>query len=244
MKFVRTGSLIVIAILALSFVMMDWLVFYRCGAVEQCLVAGSTYQNITKFAVTAIVTLVVFLIGKGGLSSRDRILLQVAFALILCADFCMKILPDSTLPGIGFFMAVQTLFIVRHTRRNDDDNSFPRILCIPFAAGVLATLLFLLGVFGGPTLPVVAAYGVFVSCSLIVACKASRNGYFPARNALQIKWGMILFFCCDVCVGISGAVGADHSVQEIVATVAHNLVWVFYTPALVLLGLSGYRQDS
>ena len=239
-----TCLLVVIAILAASFLVMDWLLFFRCGAVEQCLVGGSVYQNVAKFAVTAFAALVVFLIGKDCLSSRDRTLLQAAFVMAVCADFCMKIVSGYALVGIGFFMAVQTLLIVRHTRRNDGDNSFPRILCIPFGAGVLAAALAVSGVFSGPKLPIVAAYGVFVICSLIAACRASKKGFFPAGNARQIKWGMILFFCCDVCVGVSGLVSADHSVQEIVATVAHNLVWMFYTPALVLLALSGYRQDA
>ena len=48
----------------------------------------------------------------------------------------------------------------------------------------------------------------------------------------------------NVCVGISLATGEDHSVQEIVATVANNFVWYFYTPALILLGLSGYKRKE
>ena len=61
---------------------------------------------------------------------------------------------------------------------------------------------------------------------------------------MNIRRGMILFFCCDACVGISLATGEDHSVQEIVATVANNFVWYFYTPALILLGLSGYKRKD
>lgn len=239
----RNGLIAIAVVLTASFLVLDWMAFFRCGAVERCLMEGSDFQNVAKCAVTAIMTLVVFSIGKESLCLRDRRLLQASFAVALCADFCFKILHERLI-GICFFMATQALLIVRHTRRNETDNSFPVILYVPFGAGLLAAALVVSGVFSGPMLPIVAAYGSFVICSLVAACRVPKKGFFPARNARQIKWGMILFFCCDVCVGLSGLVSVDHSVQEIVATVAHNFVWAFYTPALILLALSGYRQEG
>ena len=78
--------LIVVAILMVTFFVRDWFVFYQCGAVEQCLVDASNYQNIAKFAVTSIVTVIVFFIGKNALCARDRHFLQAAFVMALCAD--------------------------------------------------------------------------------------------------------------------------------------------------------------
>ncbi len=249
-----TAFLIVVAILMVTFFIRDWLVFYQCGAVEQCLVEASDYQNIAKFAVTAIVTVIVFFIGKNALCTRDRRLLQAAFVMALCADFCLKILhnyshfldhrSDYTLLGICFFMVVQALLIFRHTRVDDNGRESPWILCIPFAVMFVANALHLFRIFEGPTVPIVATYGAFLICSLVVACKVPKMGYFPEKNARNIKRGMILFFCCDACVGISLATGPDHSVQEIVATVANNFVWYFYTPALILLALSGYKRKA
>ncbi|MCR5377449.1 MAG: hypothetical protein K6E57_00560 [Fibrobacter sp.] len=248
-----TAFLIVVTILAVAFFVRDWYVFYQCGAVEQCLVDSSHFQNYAKFAVTAIMTIVALFIGKDALCKRDRRFLQLGFVFALCADFCLKILHnvaslfehsgDYTLLGICFFMVVQALFIYRHTRESDDDKHTPGIIVVPFVVMFICNALHLFGVFGGPTIPTVATYGAFLICSLIVAWQAPKKGYFPAKNARNIKRGMILFFCCDACVGISLATGADHSLQEIVATVANNFVWYFYTPALILLALSGYRRD-
>ena len=84
--------LVIITILMISFFVRDWLVFYNCGAVEQCLVESSNYQNIAKFAVTAIMTIVVFFIGENCLCKRDRNFLQAGFAMAFCADFCLKIM--------------------------------------------------------------------------------------------------------------------------------------------------------
>jgi hypothetical protein len=229
------------AILTASFLVMDWLVFYRCGAVERCLMEATQYQDIAKFATTALMTIVVLLIGRGGLCTRDRSLLQAGFLVSLCADFCIRIL-HSNLLGVCLFMAVQTLYIIRHTRKSDVDNHFPKILCIPFGMVLLMALLCWVGTFEKMVLPIVASYGVFVVCSVVVACRTPGIGYFPAKNARYVKWGMVLFLCCDVCVGISGLVSVDYSVQENIATVAHNCVWAFYVPALALLGLSGYRR--
>lgn len=246
--------LIVVAFLAVTFFVRDWYVFYKCGAVEQCLVDSSHYQNYAKFAVTTIVTIVALIIGKSALCKRDKRFLQAGFIMALCADFCLKILhnatnlfehsSDYTLLGICFFMVVQALFIFRHSRVSDTDNGVPWIICIPFAVMFICNALHLFGIFESPTIPIVATYGAFLICSVVVAWQAPKKGYFPAENAKDIKRGMILFFCCDACVGISLATGPDHSTQEIVATVANNFVWYFYTPALILLALSGYRHKS
>lgn len=244
----------IVGILMITFFVKDWLVFYQCGAVEQCLVENSNYQNIAKFFVTTIMTVVVFFIGEHCLCVRDRKFLQAGFASALLADFCLKILhnyshflehrSDYTLLGICFFMITQALFIYRHTRTSDTDNSVPKIIIIPFAVMFLTNALHLFRIFEGPTVPIIATYASFLFCSLYVACQVPKKGYFPAKNAKNIKRGMILFVCCDICVGISLATGDDHSVQEIVATVANNFVWYFYTPALILLGLSGYKRKD
>ena len=231
------------AVLTASFLVMDWLVFHRCGAVEQCLMDGHGYQDVAKFATTALMTIIVLLIGRSGFCTRDRRLLQAGFLVSLCADFCFKILHDN-LTGVCLFMIVQTLYIVRHTRKTDVDKHFPKILWIPFGTMLLMALLYWVGVFEKLMPPIMISYSIFIACSALVAWLTPRIGYYPATNAKCIKWGMVLFACCDICVGLSGLVSVDHSVQEIVATVTHNFVWIFYVPALALLALSGYKEKG
>lgn len=248
---VFNATMVVITILMCSFFICDWYVFYQCGPVEQCLADSSHYQNVAKFAVTAIVTFMVACIGHNCVCRRDKNLLMWGFLMALCADFCFKILHNMdthysgefSLMGICFFMVVQSIFIFRHSRLDDMDNHFPWILCIPFAIMFVVTALLVFGVFS-VTVPIIATYGAFLICSLVVACKTPKLGYFPERNARLIKRGMILFFLCDVNVGISLATGPDHSLQEIIATVASNIVWYFYTPALICLATSGYKKGT
>jgi len=246
------GLLTLVVILSVAFFTRDWYVFYKCGAVETCLAESSYFQHYSKFAVTTIMTIVAFFVGKKCICPRDRKLLLLASVLALCADFCLKILhnavklfdhsSDYTLLGICFFMVFQAVLIYRHTRKSDKDNSVPWIICVPFAVMFLTNALHLFDVFESAMIPIVATYGAFLICSVIVAVKAPKVGYFPASNAKLIKRGMILFFCCDACVGLSLATGPDHSTQEIVATIANNFVWYFYVPALICLVMSGLRR--
>ena len=246
--------LALVIVLFVAFFTRDWYVFYKCGAVEQCLADSSYFQHYAKFAVTTIMTIIAFFVGKRCLCQRDRRLLLLASVLALCADFCLKILhnavklfehsTDYTLLGICFFMVFQAVLIYRHTRTSDTDNSVPWIICIPFAVMFITNALHLFGVFESSMIPIVATYGAFLICSVIVAVKTPKVGYFPEWNAKLIKRGMILFFCCDACVGLSLATGPDHSTQEIVATVANNFVWYFYVPALYCLVMSGLRRKT
>lgn len=248
------GLLVLISVLAAAFFIRDWYVFYQCGAVESCLADSSYFQHYTKFAVTATITIIAFFVGKNSLCKRDHRILQVGMLTALCADACFKILHNAksladystefSLLGICFFMIFQTIFIFRHTRKSDTDNSIPWIMVIPLLTLFIFNALIMFKFFGSALIPTVATYAAFLTCSLIVACKVSKVGYFPQKNATLIKRGMILFYIGDICVGLSMATGPDHSTQEIIATVANNFVWYLYVPALICLVLSGYKRSQ
>jgi len=243
----------IISVLTAVFVIGDWYTFYKCGAVESCLVESTDFQHYTKYAITATISLVAFIVGKNCLNKRDHRLIQLAAITALFADTSFKLLHNApslarystefSLLGISFFMVFQAIFIYRHTRTSDTDNSVPWIICIPLAVMFLLDAVKLFGVFESLMVPTIATYGAFLICSLVVACRIGKNPYFPKKNAKLIKWGMILFFLGDVFVGLSFATGPDHSVQEIIATVSNILIWYFYVPALVCLVLSGYKRS-
>lgn len=246
--------ILIVIILFVTFFVRDWYVFVQCGAVKSCLVDASSYQHIAKFLVPVIAAIISFIIGRNSLGKRDRRLLQAAFFMILLADFCFKILYNYSFPlenrsdyisiGIIFFMLAQSILIVRHTRTSDSDVSFPWIFCIPFAVTFALGVLMLAHIYDSLMFFSTVSYGPFLFCSLYVACKTLKRGYYPKENALQIKWGMILFTCCDLLTGLSLWSGEDYSLHENLSIVANNLIWCFYTPALVLLALSGYRHKD
>jgi hypothetical protein len=240
------------AILFVSFFVRDWFVLHQCGAVQSCLDSASDYQNISKFTVTSIATLLAMLIGHRKVTRRDRFFLQSAFAMILCADFCFKILynyfgtaetrENFITIGIGFFFVAQMIFIYRHTRTSNVDWSFPWIYCVPLAAVLAMTFLAYFKVLESFMLMAIIAYAPTLFCSLFVACKVPKQGLFPEKNASMIMLGMICFTCCDILTGLSLLTGVDHSLREILAVVSNNFIWLFYVPAIVILALSGYRR--
>ena len=240
------------AILFVTFFVSDWYALHQCGAVQSCIESMSDYPNITKFLVIVIAVLITLLIGRNAVSPRDRILLQVAFAMVLCADFCFKILynyfgtaetrENFLTIGIVFFFLAQMIFIYRHSRTSDSDWSFPWIYCMPFAAILAMVVLAILHVLESYVLMAVLAYVPTLLCSLFVACRASKRGFFPERNTFFIMFGMICFTCCDALTGISLLTGADHSTLEIFAAVSNNFIWLFYVPSVIFLALSGYRH--
>ncbi len=244
----------VVAVLFVAFFVCDWVVLHQCGAVQSCLDSSSDFQNIAKFVVTSIATLLALLIGRNSISTRDRFFVQASFIMILCADFCFKILYNYSgifedresfiTIGIGFFFLAQMIFIYRHTRANDSDWSFPWIFCIPVSVIFSMAFLAYFHVLESLLLMAVIAYAPTLCCSLYVACRTSKLDLFPKENAFRIMFGMICFTCCDLLTGLSLLTGADHSTREILAVVSNNFIWLFYVPAIISLALSGYRRNN
>lgn len=243
-----------VGVLFVAFFVRDWYVLHQCGAVQSCLDLSSDFQNITKFVVTSVTTLIAFAIGRHAISKRDRFFVQAAFFMILCADFCFKILYNyfGTLDnrdnfitvGIGFFFLAQMIFIFRHTRTNDSDWSFPWIFCVPVAVIFSMAFLAYFQVLESLLLMAVLVYAPTLCCSLFVACRTPKIAFFPKNNAFWIMLGMICFTCCDLLTGVSLLTGADHSTREIFAVVSNNFIWLFYVPAIITLALSGYRHNK
>ena len=244
-----------VVILFISFFIRDWIVFYQCGAVEYCLRESSHYQHIAKFIVPVIAGAMTLFIGKNAVGTKDRRFLQAAFVMIICADACFKIFHNFVIPyeentgefisfGIIFFLLAQLLLVFRHTRVSETDRSFPWILFFPLAVSISMAVLYLFGIYDSIMFFASISYGPYLLCSLYAAWKTSSTGFYPQRNARQIKIGMVCFTACDLLTGLSLITGADHSACEIMATISHNFIWCLYTPALILLALSGYRHDD
>jgi hypothetical protein len=220
----------------------DWYDFYTCGAVGQCLSDAGALQLYTKFAMSFLLTALAFLATNRAFSPRDAKFLRIAFVFSLLADFCfskLKILvPDaaimSTVLGIVFFMAFQTVLIYRHSRKSDSDSQFPKVYWLLAVVTLVAVILFLTGVVG-LTVATVLAYAAFVISSTVVGILAPRNGYYPVPNASLIRWGMVAFFFGDVLVGLSMLSGEDHSTVQAVSAVANNFIWWVYVPAQLML---------
>jgi hypothetical protein len=72
-----------------------------------------------------------------------------------------------------------------------------------------------------------------------VAAVNDMLALFPKPNSKMIAIGMILFYFCDICVGLDFILP-----KGTIWLLANSLIWVFFTPAITLLALSCYKYDS
>jgi len=240
-----------IIFIAGTFIAADWLVYYFCNIKHISGTCGfSVYQNISKFATTFLNGLLVWIIFKNGIDRKDTMLLSIAFGFALVADFFLKILfnadPENSstymVAGIVTFMIVQTFLILRHSRGVkkrffcdggvDKKNMFIELLWFAAIATVVSAIIFIKT---GTMIPVIMAYACFLVTSVYFGWRTLTWGFYPAKNAWMIAIGMTLFLFCDINVGISSLPDTP---------IANNLVWMFYTPALMLLALSGYDWSN
>ena len=229
----------------------DWFDFYSCGAVGQCLSDAGVLQLYTKFAMSFLLTVLAFMATSRAFSPRDAKFLRIAFVFSLLADFCfskLKILvPDaaslSTVLGIVFFMAFQTVLIYRHSRVSETDSKFPKVYWLLAVVTLVAVILFATGVVG-LTVATVLAYAAFVISSTVVGVLAPGKGYYPAPNASLIRWGMVAFFFGDVLVGLAMLSGEDHSTVQTLAEIANNFIWWVYVPAQLMLIRGAIKSEK
>lgn len=238
---VTKSILIAIAVLFLSYFIKDWVDLARCGAHDSCLTGIGSYQSVTKFATSFLLTVLAFYVSRFASCPQDGRWLKIAFVFSLMAVFCFRILTlvgvdlaICDLLGITGFMLFQSAMIHRHTRTNDNDKHFSKVFIISIVTLVLAVALCVAGILS-QLVAIVVVYAGFLIPSLVVGIKAGSWGYFSKHKSQLIKIGMIVFFIGDALVGFALAIGDEGSVMDWIAAVANNLIWIVYVPAQLLL---------
>jgi len=239
-----------IVVLAVFYIVAGWVAYAMGDATPIWL------QNaiaITKYAVSCLSCLTVWTIWDERIDNRDIYLLRAAFTFLVCADTCMVLLfpfinrvnPSlaGTIQTVGiiFFMIVQTCFIVRHSRetlkllRTGNRRTTVKNIAVEILILMCVTIPVVAAVYFSTKkeVLVIVAYGVYVIFSLYTAWGVFRRDFYPKLNKWMIALGMTCFFLCDLNVGLS-----------FVSKFADALVWMFYTPALVLLSYSGVKMAN
>ncbi|MEP7121702.1 MAG: hypothetical protein ABJE95_12355 [Byssovorax sp.] len=206
----------------------------------------SSFPTGAGYARTILCVGMVALIGaRDNVSLRDKRLLISAFALTLVADFFL-ILLDWMMIGTVLFLGVHALFIARHAAGFRDSMAVEvrsRTMGLLGATGLVAfggsaVLLYCVApiLMPGGMFAVDCVYIAVLSISLWMAWGTLIRSAHPAFNGWLIACGMTFFFFCDVSVGLAAPLAGTRA-----GGILDNLVGFFYSPALVLLALSGYR---
>lgn len=196
-------------------------------------------SNMLKFLSIILCFMISLLIGKDGLSKKDRLLLQVGLFITVLADLCFLILHHYIL-GIILFCFVQIIYCNRYkgygfTKSKFLINQFILIFVLILAVSLMTNFIFI----KIELLYVIAfIYGICLIYSTVEVVRAFKNRVYPHPNKSMILFGMLLFSLCDTSIAIANL---SQNLNRSIYHVFSLLIWVFYLPSQGLLALSGYE---
>lgn len=165
-----------------------------------------------------------------GAHTFDGKLVAAALCLTVGADWFLLVRDDHYLVGMGLFLAVQGLYALRLHRLR----------------GTLSPLLLLRGALlllwgGGPVmeptlLPLWTALLYFSNL-----CLNTVEAFALGPSRRRFAWGLLLFICCDICVG---AWNVSLFLPSAWAEFARVGMWLFYLPSQVLIVLSQEQEKG
>lgn len=197
---------------------------------------------IFKGFIVFLSTILVFLINNDGLDKSDTKLLKLSFILIIFADLSLLFFNEPYM-GISIFFLVQCMLIYRNCRYIYGIYSYKEILD-KYNIVIILTLITLLIIYllisrnfleNKILFIFFTLYGLIKSGSVFAAITNYRLKLFPKINSKLLLIGVICFYLCDICVGFTLTFKTGF-----ISGLSSVLIWIFYTPALTLIGLSGY----
>lgn len=147
------------------------------------------------------------------------------------ADFCLILLNDYFVAGVLSFWMTQICYFLYLTRAcSSAERSALAGRRIVVAAFISVIAMLVIGQFSSLIL-VVAFYICTFAGNLIIAWKKYPKQLFSI--------GLVLFFCCDICVGLSNS-GLAQMQGFVVpyAPVFQWMIYIFYMPSQVCIALS------
>lgn len=227
---------VVILLITLAFLVIDmysWCLNPIVGF-DNALVEWSA---ILRFIRTCLAGIFILPILQNSTSLRGNTLLALALIVAIIADYFL-ILEGKLIIGIAIFGIMQVLLIIRHlmgvTTSVLKQKKQLVFYSIAFAiSGIVLFMLYKPLTNKGMFIPV-ALYALLLIVSLCAAYTSKALSILTHRQSNFVFWGMVLFVLCDITVGI----GADFSTTNW-GILVRSTTGIFYTPALLLLALSG-----
>lgn len=173
--------------------------------------------------------LVCLLFSVVNCTDRDGQTVTAALAFTALADLFLLVLDRFYAAGVACFCVVQLLYALR-LRRAAGGKTPLLWLRILLSAGTIALLWILYQL--TPLTALVCLY--FPQ----LVCNAAESMLLHAERPWRLfSLGLVLFLCCDVCVGL-------HNVplpSAALAAFAQFAMWLFYLPSQVLITLSAQK---
>lgn len=154
----------------------------------------------------------------------------VAWAMVLTlgADTFLLLLDRWYLAGILLFYGVQVIYLLRLAQVN---GGCPMLLARMLLFSALLLLLLRLDAFT----PITAAAALYIAHFFVNVLQSLS---LRERGGRLFSWGLLLYFCCDICVGIYNTPALFPAPIYSAAGIG---MWLFYLPGQVLITLSGLK---
>lgn len=175
-----------------------------------------------KFAAITLVAAAGLLAGAGW----ENRLTTAALFLTLAADTFLLVLDAHYMFGVALFLTVQLLYTLRLavcSGRTSGRTVSVRLVPALAAAVVMARVDL------RTVLP--AAYIVWFAVNLADSIRLAA--IYPNRRNICFAVGLLLFFCCDLCVGVHNLSGSQLPAQ--LMDFADVAMWGFYLPGQILI---------
>lgn len=229
-----------VLIIAGAFIGLDLVKYFNVSSLE------GIYSMLLKAAIVLLTSLLAFNIGGQGLSGKDESLLKLIYLFIILADLSLVIF-DRPYLGIVIFFLVQSCLIYRNGSYIHGRYRYIEVfdkLAIIFASLLIVMLLIYLNLIRSRLDDLLLfilfiVYGIIKSLSLLTSFLSFKLKVFPKINRVLLLVGVICFYICDINVGLTMTFKGDS-----LGNLSSLLTWIFYTPALTLIALSGYDFNN
>lgn len=174
-----------------------------------------------KFAAICLCALTALI----GADSRDAVLVAAAQCFTVGADWFLLVRNGNYPAGVGLFILVQLLYVVRmELLRGRSSKAGPVLRALALLA---ALVLFRTG-------DLLSGLALFYFANLVVNALEAF-----AMEERVFALGLLLFVCCDLCVGLWNLRPAPALTEF-----ARVGMWLFYLPSQVLIVLSAHRKEG
>lgn len=168
--------------------------------------------------------------------TRHSKLILIGMVLTLFADTFLLLMDDYYVIGVLAFCVVQTLYAARLMKESDGKTVLPRLFLFFTALAVLEGI-------GTADILTIAAAWSFTQLFINVIHALVLRKRFQGGNLFCL--GLILFLCCDTCVGLNNLfIYFPRFFYPQLISAASFCMWVFYLPAQVLIVLSFWNPKE
>lgn len=191
-----------------------WLVFL---VLDLTRAAGSTWVKFAAISLCWVTSLL-------QIKTRDDNIVASALSLTLIADWFLLVRNDRYTLGVCLFLLVQALYAYR----------LYRLRGRPSPLAWLRLGLLLLAGFLSLTEPTLFQLWC-VALYFTNLCLNTVEAFALGKSCRVFAWGLLLFVCCDLCVG---AWNISLFLPPALGEFARVGMWLFYLPSQVLIVLS------